>query len=139
MARGRKVKKECKNCENDFEALLTKVRQGGGLYCSTKCYNDYRKENKKDPKYLNILYQKKHKYGLSEEEYLGMFESQNHCCAICKESFNNVRACVDHSHNTGDIRGLLCDKCNTGLGLFQENIQNLLNAIKYIEDNDKKE
>ena len=42
---------------------------------------------------------------------------------------------VDHCHKTGKIRGLICDSCNVGLGRFKDNIDNLKNAIKYLEKN----
>lgn len=133
MVRGRKIKRDCKQCENEFEALLIKVRQGKGLYCSAYCYHSYRKEQAKDPKYLNRMHQKKHKYGITESEYLGMFEEQNNSCAICETTFDDVRACVDHSHETGVVRGLLCDSCNKGLGMFKDNPKLLIKAIKYLE------
>jgi hypothetical protein len=43
------------------------------------------------------------------------------------------RLSVDHCHNTGKIRGILCTKCNTGLGSFKDNIELLMNAIKYLK------
>lgn len=133
MKRGRKVKRNCNHCGEEFEALMIKVRQGGGLYCGNKCYQAHRKENAKDPKYLNRIHQKTHKYGISESEYLGMFEEQNNSCAICETPFNDVRACVDHSHETGDVRGLLCDSCNKGLGMFKDNPELLAKAITYLK------
>lgn len=133
MSRGRKITRECKHCGSEFEALLIKVRQGKGLYCSPECYQSHRKENAKDPNYLNRIHQKKSKYGLNEQEYLDMFEEQNNKCGICNSSFDDVRACVDHSHETGDIRGLLCDKCNKGLGMFNDNPELLHKAIQYLK------
>lgn len=132
MTRGRKTTKECKNCNNEFEVLLIKIRQGKGLYCSIDCYNDFRSKNKRDPKYLDRIAQKKYKYGLNESEYLNMFETQNNECAICEKSFNEVRACVDHSHDNGLVRGLLCDKCNKGLGSFNDNLELLKKAVEYL-------
>jgi hypothetical protein len=134
MKRGRTVTKKCKCCKNEFEALLIKVRQGKGIFCNSKCYHKHRKNNAKDPKYLNRLYQKKHKYGLSETEYLSLFEAQENSCSICHESFDKVRACVDHCHESGKVRGLLCDNCNRGLGLFYDNKEFLLNAIVYLNN-----
>lgn len=129
--RGRKVTKECKNCSKQFEALMIKVRQGKGLYCSRECYSEHRASTKKDKKYLDRMHQKKHKYGLTESEYLDMFDEQGNKCAICSTSFDEVRACVDHSHETGKVRGLLCDKCNKGLGHFNDDPELLSKAIKY--------
>lgn len=134
MGRGRKTIKKCKHCNNDFEVLMIKVRAGKGLFCSQKCHQEYRKLHKQDEKQLAIFHQKKHKYGLEKNEYLRLFQKQNNACAICGTSFNDVRACVDHSHEDGKVRGLLCDNCNRGLGAFKDNIQLLLKAMDYIEN-----
>lgn len=50
--------------------------------------------------------------------------------SLSKRSF-----CVDHNHNTGTVRGLLCHNCNSSLGLLKENVSILEKMIKYIEDN----
>ena len=68
-----------------------------------------------------------------------MFKEQNECCAICgkhKSELNMKRKnnlCVDHCHETGRIRGLLCDKCNRGIGLLGDSLKNLKSAISYLE------
>lgn len=73
-------------------------------------------------------------YGLTVEEYNQMFVDQNGVCAICKKSpVNNRRLCVDHNHETGKIRGLLCDNCNLMLGNADDNINTLTNAIDYLD------
>lgn len=80
-------------------------------------------------------------YNLSLDDYNALLVAQSHCCAICgkHESQNDVgnrgtkKLAVDHDHVTGAIRGLLCTKCNTGLGAFQDNIETLLAAALYIE------
>ena len=63
-----------------------------------------------------------------------MFEEQNGCCAICQKHQSKFSKAlnVDHDHETGEIRSLLCENCNRGLGLFYENPKNLLNAIIYL-------
>lgn len=71
------------------------------------------------------------------EEYLFLFEKQNNRCAICDVEFDyniySKNPCVDHSHNNGEVRGLLCDKCNRGIGAFDDNIDILKNAIIYLK------
>ena len=78
----------------------------------------------------------KRTYGLSLEEFNEKLKSQNNKCAICNNvetrDKHNVFA-VDHCHKTGKIRGLLCWKCNSGLGLYNDNKQLLINAIKYLK------
>ena len=72
----------------------------------------------------------KRRYGLEVEEYIEMVNEQQGACAICKQF--TPRLCVDHSHDTGENRGLLCHRCNVGLGHFNDNIQLLADAISYL-------
>ena len=73
------------------------------------------------------------RYGLTIEQYTAMRISQGDCCAICKEFANGKTLSVDHNHITGQVRSLLCSKCNTGLGMFRENKQLLQNTIDYLK------
>jgi hypothetical protein len=70
------------------------------------------------------------KYGLETDMYLEMLKAQQYKCKICG---NKDKLVVDHCHNTLKIRGLLCNLCNSGLGMYQDNIENLKSAIKYLE------
>lgn len=73
---------------------------------------------------------RENRYGLSEEEYADLLSEQSHACAICSERMDP--ACVDHDHETGEVRGLLCSPCNTGLGLFRDDPELLRAAIAYL-------
>lgn len=75
----------------------------------------------------------KHRYRLSEAEWLNLHEKQESRCAICQKS--GVVLCVDHCHWTGQVRGLLCHKCNLGLGAFQDDPKVLIQCVKYLVDN----
>ena len=66
----------------------------------------------------------KSRFGVSEVEYMAMLESQGGVCAICGKK-NTKRLAVDHDHNTGKVRGLLCGKCNTTLGWFETQTDNI--------------
>lgn len=132
--RGKRTILLCKNCGEEFSELNTKIRSGGGKFCCNECYKEYRKRNSKDPKKLNILYQKKSKYNLSKEEYLKLFEIQDNKCAICGCKFDEIKkGYVDHNHLTNRVRGLLCTKCNSLLGFAEDNIEILRKAIDYLE------
>lgn len=80
-------------------------------------------------------------YKITLAEYQVMHDAQNGLCAICKlptkgrGQAKNTLA-VDHNHTTGKIRGLLCTHCNTGLGLFRDDIQLLKEAINYLQERD---
>jgi hypothetical protein len=71
-------------------------------------------------------------YGITVAEYNRIHDQQQGLCAICKQTNNKKSLCIDHDHATGEVRGLLCDKCNRGLGLFQDNITLLRQAIGYL-------
>lgn len=58
-------------------------------------------------------------YGLTAAEYEDMLVHQQYQCAICEVSFELRKPCVDHDHETGKVRGLLCDSCNRMLGVFE--------------------
>jgi hypothetical protein len=78
----------------------------------------------------------KHIYGLTINEYNQMFVDQNGTCAICKKNqINGKNLSVDHDHQTSKVRGLLCNNCNSGLGFFKDNIENLTEAINYLNNN----
>ncbi len=74
----------------------------------------------------------KHKYNLTESEYLALYVKQNGSCAICGSKSLGKTLSIDHCHKTDNIRGLLCNYCNTGLGMFKDNIGNLIKAIGYL-------
>lgn len=83
----------------------------------------------------------KSKYGITVEMYDEMYEAQGGVCKICSRPetlvhHNNgkiARLSVDHNHETGQVRGLLCRKCNTGLGLFGDSIDVVGVALRYLE------
>lgn len=73
------------------------------------------------------------KYGMTEDDYLALYETQGGVCAICKQPpVGNKGLGVDHDHNTGVVRGLLCMGCNTGIGNLRESPQIMLAAIDYL-------
>ena len=79
----------------------------------------------------------KYKYGISFEEYTRLNTAQGGLCAICKEPCPSGKAlAVDHDHNTGVVRALLCSGCNVGLGNFRERPDALRAAAEYLENED---
>lgn len=100
-----------------------------------KEYISYWRENNEE-QMKNVLkkYHLKSKYNLTTEERDNIFESQNHCCAICKTTCPTKNGWnVDHCHINNNVRGILCYHCNVGLGNFKDNIEALKEAIIYLE------
>lgn len=77
----------------------------------------------------------KKNYGLALENYRTMLREQNFGCAICgtKKNSNGKSLYVDHCHDTGKVRGLLCRKCNTGIGLLGDNFNKIEKTLKYLK------
>jgi len=76
------------------------------------------------------------RYGLTVEAWESMLAEQNGACGICLSAFPSKRSVfVDHCHTTGAVRGLLCSKCNFGIGKFRDDPDVLLLAVAYLERN----
>lgn len=74
------------------------------------------------------------KYGITVEDWDRLHDLQLGRCAICHLPLAEVtKVCVDHDHVTGAVRGLLCTRCNQGLGYFQDSSEMLLSAARYID------
>jgi len=76
------------------------------------------------------------KYGITLEDYEQMLEEQNGCCAICgvdnPQCAGHVNLSVDHCHETGKVRGLLCGPCNSTLGRFEPDLEVLKKVLEYL-------
>ncbi|EAU0371747.1 TPA: endonuclease VII domain-containing protein [Salmonella enterica subsp. enterica] len=103
----------------------------------------YKKEKRKesDPWYKPEIAKNlslKRLYGITHEEYKQMWAKQEGVCKICGEpetsAYKGVTKmlAVDHNHQTGEIRGLLCNNCNRGIGLLREDREILKIAIEYL-------
>lgn len=87
--------------------------------------------NNKDKAFERYL---KNTYQMSVEEYETSLKNQSELCAICKSKcVSGKKLAVDHNHDTGQIRGLLCCKCNRGLGNFNDNLDLLEQAVLYLK------
>jgi len=83
----------------------------------------------------------KQRFNMSIAEYNEIFLKQKGKCAICElaetsvDSKGNIKwLSVDHHHGNGDIRGLLCNSCNTGIGLLQDSAKIMYSAINYLKE-----
>lgn len=80
----------------------------------------------------NPLYKSQSKFNLDKDTYFSLFAAQNGCCKICGNESNNKSLAIDHDHDTGKVRGLLCLNCNVGLGHFKDSIELLEEAMRYL-------
>lgn len=94
-------------------------------YSAHSCRCD---ECRKAQKYWSIEYT----YGLKPEEYDQILMSQSGLCAICKGSLADYSV-IDHCHATGKVRGVLCSRCNSGIGKFKDSPDILSSAIRYLK------
>ena len=127
----------CRECRNNSERNRIKIRyiKTPKKHEKTKVPSFVKHEDKTHA--YTIL----HRFKLLPETYYSMLEKQNGLCAICKnpetqlkKKSNKVKMLsVDHCHLTGKIRGLLCHKCNTGLGSFKDSETILSSAINYLK------
>lgn len=84
----------------------------------------------------------KKKYGITFEDYDAMIKKQKGLCAICRKPSTKIdcrlkkiqRLHVDHCHKTKKVRGLLCNKCNQGIGFFDDNILIFESCIRYLQN-----
>jgi hypothetical protein len=70
------------------------------------------------------------RYGLRPGQFMEMLQSQRGLCAICKKTMTTPH--VDHCHQTGRVRGLLCHPCNVGIGCFRDSRDLLKNVLEYL-------
>jgi len=74
------------------------------------------------------------RYGITPSQHLLMYADQNGCCAICKQAVPYDKIVVDHDHEAGKVRGLLCYGCNTWLAAV-EDAKYLQAALAYLQEN----
>lgn len=113
----------CKECKNKRDSIYRPL---------------WKEKHKERYRERDIWIHRKRKFGVNKEKYYLMLSSQKGSCAICKISFPEETAHrnihIDHNHKTGEVRGLLCMKCNNGLGAFKDNITLLKMAAVYLEE-----
>lgn len=136
----------CKTCLQE-KNLAEFYDHGPGKkrYDCISCWKDITRKQKerKDNDYLEKTRESslKRNYDLTVAEYNVMLLNQNGLCLACEihQSQLTRPLAVDHNHETGDVRGLLCTNCNSALGMVEENSRVLYGLISYLEQYNKKE
>jgi hypothetical protein len=95
----------------------------------------WREANKEQDVQTMFKARLKRKYDITLEEYNALLESQNNSCKVCgTHAKNNLKGklYVDHCHTTGKVRGMLCMKCNSALGLLNDNKETIQKLLDYL-------
>lgn len=123
----------CYECRKKHRKPFTKEQKAKRSQIESNRYHN----NKKQIKLQRIC----SSYNISKEDYFLLLKKQNNLCAICNKpetakdrNGNQKVLAIDHNHKTGQVRGLLCQNCNTALGLLNEDKDILTNAIFYISN-----
>jgi hypothetical protein len=130
--------KYCPSCKDT--KFLTQFWKN--QYCCIDCSKLKQKTswNSRTPK-KRLEQHLKFKYGISPETFLKVWDKQEGNCAICKDALPNLMAyenrrrgyAIDHNHDTGEFRGILCTECNVLLGMASDSPEILKEAVKYLE------
>jgi len=142
--RGKHKVRNCTVCDKEF--VPDQARGVGRTTCSDECWKKHRSQwaanKRKSTPSWNVRERKaslKKHYNVSQEEYWAMYKAQNGCCAICNQKETNKvkgtlkHLAVDHNHETGKVRALLCSNCNRAIGLLGDSAQRVMSAFKYLE------
>ena len=134
------IRNSCRACNNEHNRQYRQTHKKE-IAITTALYRQLNKEKiveyARAHKENRADYHLQRNHGLSMGQVREMFSSQRGKCLVCEkqmnmEGRNSGRAHVDHNHQTGKNRGLICDNCNRGLGFFHDNIRSLKNAIIYL-------
>lgn len=129
--------KTCTKCDETkpFDAFPKRSTKNGYRNQCKQCrYKDNRRYYKPDQR---AEFHLKATYGMTLADYDALLRKQEGKCgnnACNKEPENGKRLCIDHNHQTGEIRGLLCNGCNTAAGLAQDHPEVLRGLADYLED-----
>lgn len=118
---------QCKICRGAYTASYRELHPEKSRLAVVKWVAENPARSVESHKKSNL----KRNYGLTLDEYGEMMARQKGCCAICSRSMETPN--VDHCHETGRVRGLLCSTCNGGLGMFKDCVPLLEQAIRYLK------
>lgn len=142
--KGYKLCSRCKNIKPESEFYKNKSKEDGYSHNCKECGKYYTKKWKSENRDAVKRYNKKNsinrnlikRYGITLDDKRNMLNIQNNRCKICGNEFEEESsAFVDHKHENGLVRGLLCTKCNTAIGYLQDNPKIIANAMLYVSQN----
>ena len=110
--------------------------------CTTEMKKESEKALRSNPQWKQALRDRriKNTYGLTPDTYNVMYAQQLGCCDICgseEKDVTGARLHIDHDHDTGEVRGLLCSNCNRGLGMLKDSSEIINKAVAYLKHHGK--
>ncbi len=127
--------KTCSRCEVTKPTIEFHRRSASKDGLRSACKACVASEVRTRPNHKEYETKIKRVYGIDLNQYNIMFENQNGSCKICgteEPGCGRSYFCIDHDHQTGDVRGLLCNDCNVGIARFKDNTDFLQSAINYL-------
>lgn len=139
--------KTCSMCKEDKP--LTSYRSRGGKMkhllksrCNDCLGSEYKRWSKANPETIReyrakdkwTLKKRCKRHGISETEFWSIYEEQDGTCPVCDKAVEAEDSAIDHNHNTGKVRGILCKPCNRGIGLLGDNPKTMIRAAAYLQD-----
>jgi hypothetical protein len=124
--------KRCADCKQTkpYDEFPRNKNSKDGYHCYCKACNNARSNESRQRLHGgSTQYHLKQRYGIGADEFDDLVHQQGGVCAICGRSDPEH---VDRSHETGEVRGILCFNCNGGLGQFRDSIDALSNAAEYL-------
>ncbi len=128
--------KQCRGCKEqkpitDFHSCERSRQQSRCKKCKSLWAKKYYAENE------HVRNRSKWgRYGITEAERVKIRSFQDGKCAVCKDTLKGgKREHIDHCHDTGIVRGILCSECNTGIGKLGDSAELLRIAANYLEQN----
>ena len=120
--------KTCSRCRETKELDSFSKRSGRPSGVQSKCKDCEREVRRQYYKPHEFM---RRKFSLTEDQYDDLMKNEK--CQICNVEL--IKKCIDHCHTTNKIRGVLCNNCNTALGLVGDNINTLQTMIEYLSTN----
>ena len=109
--------------------------------CNTCLYKEHKRWAEQNPERIREYREKDSwtlakrcaRRGITPEQLIDAYDRQEECCAICKKDVELIDSAIDHNHDTGEFRGVLCKQCNRALGMFRDSPEILQSAIDYLK------
>ena len=123
------IMKTCNDCKRNLsdDCFHKRTMRSGKIGLQPRCKQCATKNRRQYYKPHEYM---RRKFSLSESEYQELISTDN--CELCGINISEGKKCIDHCHSKDKIRGVLCNNCNTALGLVGDNVETLSRMITYL-------